>query len=296
LPAPSGTGQSAGDPHVAIFVLSPRGQQGWSIRALPWATVPQSVPFSKGEAPLITTAGLLYVPFVGPVYGPGQNNGVEVVSPAGVPLRRLLPGWSCTIAVAPDGILYAVGGDSQGHTAVLASRADGTIWWSDPASYEQWGSLLIGQHGMVYASVGSGYGASDTGEVLAYMRTGRLAWRFSATAGMAALAQRADGTLLLADARGLSAIGPRGTRRWYRPLGETQPSSWLPPSLVVDSLGRAYVGRSDGMIRAIAPDRRLLWSLRAGGPADGSAVPMIALGPGGLLLVTGTDGVLRVYR
>jgi hypothetical protein len=88
LPVPSGIPQSAGDPHVAIFALSPRGQRGWTIRALPWATVPQSVPFSKGDAPLITTAGLLYVPFVGPVYSPGQNNGIASESVSWVEERR----------------------------------------------------------------------------------------------------------------------------------------------------------------------------------------------------------------
>jgi hypothetical protein len=98
---------------------------------------------SKGEAPLVTAANVLYVPFVSPVYRPGANNGVEVIAPTGVPLRRLLAGWSGPLTVARDGTVYEIGGDSQGHAAVLASRTDGVLWWRRPVAYNQWGTCSL---------------------------------------------------------------------------------------------------------------------------------------------------------
>lgn len=289
---------TAGDPHMAIVALSPAGRTAWTIRSLPWATVPRSVPFSKGEAPLVTAANVLYVPLVGPVYSPGQNNGVEVVSPTGTPLRRVLAGWSGTIALGRDGSVYEVGSDLQGGLEVLASRPDGTLRWSHPVAYDQWGAALVGRDGTVYASDGSGGGSGEVGEVVAYTPAGRLRWRWRGHGGAPALAERGDGVILAADASGLTAIGPRGARLWRRALGSdtaavTGASS---PSLAVDAVGRAYVGSSDGFVRAVSPGGALLWTLRAGGPSRLGNVPALALGPNGILAVTGTDGVLGVYR
>ena len=71
---------------------------------------------------------------------------------------------------------------------------------------------------------------------------------------------------------------------------------YAPPSLVVDADGRAFVGTGDGMVRALAPNGTLLWTLRAGGPTRLGAIPSLALGPADTLVVVGTDGVLRLYR
>ena len=281
---------------MAIFALSPTGRRLWTIRALPWATMPpQSVPFSKLVPPLVSAANVLYVPFVGPAVQPGANLGVEVITPAGVPLRRLLAGWAGTIAVARDGTVYEVGGDLQGHTAVLASRTDGVLWWSHPVTYDQYGAVLVGHQSTVYASDGTGFGQADAGEIIAYSASGRLLWRLR-TAGVAALAERADGTVVAADGNGVSAISPRGRRLWRHALGHAPATVNVLPTLVVDARGRVYVGTGDGMVRALAPNGILLWTLRAGGPTRLGASPSLALGPDGALLVVGTDGVLRLYR
>ena len=295
LPGPSGTFPPHNVPHIAIFALSATGRRLWTIRSLPWASVPQSVPFSKGEAPLVTAANVLYVPFVGPVYRPGANNGVEVIAPTGVPLRRLLAGWSGPLAVARDGTVYEIGGDSQGHTAVLASRTDGVLWWRRPVAYNQWGNVLVGRHGTVYVSAGMGLGQTDAGEITAYSVSGFLRWRLR-TAGVAALAERADGTVLAADGSGVSALSSRARRLWHRALGRPPTTPYSSRSIAVDALGRAYVGSADGLVRAIAPDGAVLWTLRAGGPTNLGATPSVALGPQGTLVVAGTDGHLRVYR
>lgn len=291
------TTQPGNQLHMAIVALSLAGRQAWTIRTLPWATVPQSVPFSKGVAPLVAPDNRLYMPFVGPVYRPGQNDGMEVVSPTGTPLRRLLPGWSGPIALARNGSVYEVGGDTQGHTAVLATRPDGALRWSHATAYAQWGDVLVGRDGTVYASDGAGTGPTDLGEVTAFTPAGRLVWHLQ-TAGVSTLAERGDGVVLVGDRAGLSAFSPRGRRLWRRSLGQPPATANVTaaPSLAVDVAGRAYVGSGDGMVRAIAPDGSLLWTLRAGRRSSLGTVPALALGPGGRLAIMGTDGALRVYR
>jgi outer membrane protein assembly factor BamB len=293
LPAASGTFPPHNVPHIAIFALSSTGRRLWTIRSLPWSTMPQSVPFSKGVAPLVTAANVLYVPFVGPVYTPGQNDGVEVIAPTGVPLRRLLAGWVGPIAVARDGTVYEVGGNQE-YTAVLATHADGGLWWHHPVAYAQAGSVLISRQGTVYASDATWFGPDDVGAITAYSASGRLLWRRAA--GLAALAERADGMLLAADGSGVSALGPRGRRLWQRALGHVPASVYAQPSLVVDASGRAYAGTADGLVHALAPNGTILWTLRTGGPTHSGASPSLALGPDGALRVVGTDGVLRLYR
>jgi outer membrane protein assembly factor BamB len=169
------------------------------------------------------------------------------------------------------------------------------LWWRRPVAYDQWGNVLIGRHGTAYVSDGTGFGQADAGEVTAYSASGRLLWRLP-TAGVAALAERADGTVLAADASGVSAVSPRGTRLWQRALGHAPATVYAPPSLVVAARGRAYVGTGDGLVHALAPNGALLWTLRAGGPTRAGASPSLALGPDGTLVAAGTDGILYVYR
>jgi outer membrane protein assembly factor BamB len=211
-----------------------------------------------------------------------------------VPLQRQLAGWVGPIAVARDGTVYEIGGN-QAYTAVLASRADGMLLWRRPVTYAEPGSVLIGLQGTVYASDATWFGPDDAGEVVACSASGRLLWR-QRTAGLAALTERADGSVLAADGSGVSALSPRGTRLWRRALGHVPAAVYAPPSLVVDASGRAYAGTADGLVHALAPNGTILWTLHAGGPTRGGASPSLALGPAGALLVVGTDGVLRLYR
>jgi outer membrane protein assembly factor BamB len=149
---------------------------------------------------------------------------------------------------------------------------------------------------VIYASDGTGVGTGDAGEIVAYSPTAALLWRLPTSAGTASLAERGDGVLLVADRSGLSALGPGGARLWNRALGQPSATGVAAPSLVIDAAGHAFVGTSDGYVRAIGPAGALLWTLGAGGPAPDGEVPALALGPAGALAVTGTDRVLRVYR
>jgi outer membrane protein assembly factor BamB len=100
--------------------------------------------------------------------------------------------------------------------------------------------------------------------------------------------------MLAADRSGVSAISSGGRRLWHRTLGRPPTTPYSTPSIAVDALGRAYVGTGDGMVRALAPNGTLLWTLRAGAPTRFGAIPSLALGPDGALLVVGTDAVLRL--
>ncbi|HZS91748.1 MAG TPA: PQQ-binding-like beta-propeller repeat protein [Chloroflexota bacterium] len=285
----------AREPRISLFAVASQGRRVWTIRSLPWATVPRSVPFSKGVAPIVTAANVLYVPFVGPAYQRWENTGVEIVSPRGTPLRRLLAGFGGAIAVAPGGTVYQLGYDYQGHNEILATRTDGALLWHRGVSYGQSGSVVVGLHGTVYVSDAGGWGPGDVGEVAAFTPAGRRLWQLATRGGPAALAERADGTILAADGNGLTALSPRGRRLWHVSLGRP-PANAASPSLAVDAAGRAYVGSSDGRVRAVASGGTLRWTLDAGGPSRAGFTPSLALGPTSTLAVTGTDNVLRLYH
>ncbi len=131
----------------------------------------------------------------------------------------------------------------------------------------------------------------------AYAPSGRLLWHCTTGDDVISLAARADGTVVALGRTGISAVSPAGHRLWRRPLGrQLRTPSAQPPTIAVDAMGRAYLGSSDGIVRVIAPNGSLLWTLPAGGPTSLGNTPSIALGPQGTLVVTGTDGRLRVYQ
>jgi len=105
-----------------------------------------------------------------------------------------------------------------------------------------------------------------------------------------------DGSLLVAGRTRLEAVSPVGKRLWSVRVGRTI-GSYSRPSLAVDAAGTSYVGASDGKLRIISANGRLVSTLSVG-PASTQEVASVVtsvLGPGGRLIVNGTDGVLRVY-
>ncbi len=244
---------------------------------------------------MVTDTNLFYVPFVGPAFTSTQNNGVEVVSANGVPLRRLPAGYGGPIAVSVSGIVYQLGYNYSGRMALLACRGDGSLLWRRDVTYSQSGSVMVGRQGIIYISDGSAGGSQDTGEVAAYTSAGHPLWRRVTSGGFAVPAERGDGVILVADRTGLTALRPAGRRLWHRALGRVPARAESGPSLAVDAAGRAYVGGLDGKVRAIAPNGKILWTVGAGGRSRQGFSPSIALGPRGILAVVGTDQVLRVY-
>ncbi len=263
-----------------IALAAATGQRRWIVHSLPWAAaLGADVPNSKGAAPLVTAANLLYVPFV----GPSPYHGIEVFGLAGQSLRRLAPPAAPTaMAAAFDGTLYVISDN-----ALVAYAPGGAVRWQRP-SYAT--AVLVSARGTVYT-------ADGTNGVGAYAADGRLLWRRATGDQVISLAERADGTVLALGRAGLSAVSAAGRRLWRRPAGRLSRTPYpLPPTIAVDAAGRAYVGSDDGMVRAIARDGALLWTLPAGGPTSLGETPSIALGPRGTLVVAGTDGRLRVYQ
>lgn len=263
-----------------IGVVATTGQQRWIIHSLPWASaLGADVPNSKGAAPLVTAANLLYVPFL----GPSPYHGIGVFGPAGQSLPRLvLPAAPAAMAVAPDGTVYDLSG-----TELIAHPPGGAVRWQRP-SYAN--AVLIGARRTIYS-------ADGTNGVGAYAPSGRLLWHCTTGDEVIRLAERADGTVLALGRTGLSAVSPAGRRLWRRPVGyQLRTPSAQPPTIAVDAAGRAYLGSNDGMVRAIAPDGSLLWTLSAGGPTSLGYTPSISLGPAGTLVVARTDGRLSVYQ
>jgi hypothetical protein len=289
------------DNSLAVFAVAPQGQLAWTLWALPWSTDLPQLPFSKGVAPLVTASNLLYMPVVGPSK---VGAGVAVISPAGRPLRRVLANFSpYAFALARDGQVYGLGSDSQNRPRLEADSGDGRLRWSRAMTGTAVGGVLIGRSGSVYASDGTGFGPQDTGELVAYTPAGRLLWQLH-TAGAATLGERGDGTLLVATGMGLSAVSPRGTYFWQRALRHAPAAVYAGaihgPSLAIDAAGRAYIGTADGLVRAVAPDGTLLWTIRAGPPSD--TPPSCILGPRGQLVIAeegtvpSSAGILRVYH
>ncbi len=263
-----------------IGLAAATGQQRWIVHSLPWAAaLGADVPNSKGAAPLVTAANLLYVPFL----GPSPYHGIGVFGPAGQSLPRLvLPAAPTAMAAAPDGIVYDISGNE-----LVAHAPGGAVRWQRP-SYAN--AVLIGARGTVYT-------ADGTNGVGAYAPNGRLLWRCATGDEVLSLAARADGTVLALGRTGLSAVSPAGRLLWRRPSGRlSRMPNPRPPTIAVDAAGRVYLGSDDGMVRAIAPNGSLLWTLPAGGPTSAGDTPSISLGPGGTLVVARTDGRLSVYQ
>jgi len=263
-----------------IGLVATTGQQRWIIHSLPWASaLGADVPNSKGAAPLVSAANLLYVPFL----GPPPYHGVGVFGPAGQSLPRLvLPAAPTAIAAAPDGTVYAISGNE-----LVAYAPSGAVRWQRP-SYAN--AVLIGAGGTIYTADGTnGVGASAP--------SGRLLWHRATGDDVMRLAERADGTVLALGRTGLSAVSPAGRHLWRRPSGPLVRAPYVhPPTIAIDAAGRAYLGSNDGMVRAIAPNGSLLWTLPGGGPTTLGDTPSISLGPAGTLVVARTDGRLSVYQ
>ena len=266
----------------ADIAVNGDGTPLWTVR---------HIGFAKNAAPLVTAQGVAMLPYVGPTEVQAR---LDRISPVGR-VQTLQAGFSFyAVAAGRDGSLYAVGRYSSHEDLPSVERlaANGRVLWRHKLQH-QGGGLLVGQHGTIFVSDGqsAGYdGSADT--VSADTAAGRVLWSRSLQQGRATLAQRADGVLLAAGQRGLSAIGADGKPLWQTPIGFS--SKDAVPSIAVDRLGTAYIGSGDGLVRIVSRGGSVVGQLRAG-PGTTRQTPAVALGPGGRLVVVGTDNRLRVY-
>jgi hypothetical protein len=267
----------------AVLAITRSGRLAWKV---------QPAAFSKSVPPLVSSHGVFYIPYVGPTE---VNSGLAVITRSGRE-RLVQRGFSFSaIALGRNGSIYSLGRypSRQGSLSIERLSQTGKVLWSHALGSNGLG-LLVGAHGIIYASDGSNVGSdtSSDGSISAYAASGRLLWRLHTADGMSTLAQASDGTVLAAGQLGLSAITPDGSVRWHIPLGRSEKDAL--PSIVVDSTGTIYVGSGDGVVQIIGRDGELESRINISPPSTANS-PALALGPDGKLVVTGTDGVLRVY-
>jgi len=270
---PASTGEAA----TAGFL--PNGKLLWKI---------QPSGLLKGSEPLVAPDGTLYAPFEGS--GP-EFAGLDLISRDGEQryLQKETPFW--TVALASSGTIYALtfSHDTNG-SYVEAVDQTGQILWQHAlqVSLETWGicrCLMVGRSGVLYATDGS--------DLLAYTSSGGLLWRLHDKNGVLALAERLDGTLVVAGHHALHALSVDGRVLWTASIGTTGRSDGL-PKLIVDAAGTTYVGTGDGKVRIFSDGGALLATLSAGRHKP-FMVPSSRLAAIGRLVINGTDGTLRVY-
>jgi outer membrane protein assembly factor BamB len=263
--------QSGSGNGTTAIAVRPDGSVKWRIDPFGLA---------KGAVALVSPDNLFYAPVIGPHNGTGSEPyiGLNIVSPQGQVLQHLAQKF-ITPSLGQDGTIYDA-------NPLRAADANGKVLW---------------RHG-IGAAVGPVVGRGETiyvgtGHTLAaYTSAGALRWKLRWGDGTLALAERADGSLLVAGRSRLGAVSFTGRRLWSVRIRKAI-GRYDSPSLVVDSAGTAYVGTSDGKLRIISQNGRLVSALSVG-PGDsqaGASAATCILGPDGRLIVNGTDGVLRVY-
>jgi outer membrane protein assembly factor BamB len=254
-----------------VIGIQPNGQVAWRI-----------TPFGlgKGAIPFVSQEGLLYLPVVGPHNNTGSEPyiGLDVVTTQGAVLKHLPTAFAP--ALSPNGnILDANAG------RLTASNLSGVVLWTRKLPSSRTVGPIVGQDGKVYVSANK--------ILYAYTSSGTVLWTKKIVDQALAIAQRADGVLLVASRTRLRAVGVRGKQLWGVLVGKT-PGQYAKPSVIVDATGTSYVGSGDGIVRIISLQGRILARLQVGGVKP-NAVPTALLGADGKLFVNGTDGVLRVY-
>lgn len=261
-----------------VLAFCPQGTILWSLNR---------VGLSKGVEPLVTAGGYLYAAFIGHAHS--GSAGLDIFANSGR-RHRIEAGLPFdAVARAPDGRSYAIV-ERSGYVLQALDRT-GRVEWANPVSqsYGLAGNcicLLIGAEDTVYSV--------DNTDLVATDRNGHRLWQTTIPDGIQALAQRTDGSLLVAGHHVVVAVTSGGGLLWTARLHPDVPTAIGRPSLITDQLGTVDVGTADGSVHILAPDGREVSTVNAGGYHFGFA-PSMVLGPDGRLIVNGTDNVLRVY-
>lgn len=197
--------------------------------------------------------------------------------------------------IGADGSIYIGVEDALG---VRAFNGDGSVRWS--GSQDSCDALGIGSDGDVYAASGTGLARVDPA-------TGKVRWRYLASAEIdSAPVIARNGDTYWADYGGhLGAVSSTGTSAWVIDAGPPQgsvPRLALGPSgliyeagegfllgvtpdgairwrytlagstgsPVIDSAETIYVGGADGTLHAVSPTGEMRWRTNLGGGAVGS--------------------------
>jgi outer membrane protein assembly factor BamB len=254
-----------------------------------------SIGLPKSAAPLVTTDGRFFIAAEG--HPQDGTAGLYIVSPHGKVVHHLARGQPIfDVALGLDGSVYTLMDDwTTGVSYAVAYSPDlqeqwryrlGTSLEESPCD-----CLLVASSGLLYVGNGN--------TLLTLDRHGRLAWSIQKPDGLLNMAERADGSILLAGARTLTAISSQGESLWdadihiHHTIGAND--FMAAPTLAVDNAGTAYVGTADGQIVVIDGSGRNSARVPAGGYRYGPT-PGVMLAPNRTLVVAGTDSRVRLYR
>jgi len=256
---------------LQAMAFSPSGEVLWQI-----------APFglTKGAPALATDSGEFVLPIVGPNNGDGiPFLGLNVIAAGGTLLHHVAQPIFAP-AVAPDGTIYDGAG---GRLTALAPS--GSVRWRHALAYNA--EPLIGKNADIFVAQNS--------RLVAFAPFGRRLWSRQEPGGILALAERPGGGFMVAGTTGLTALSASGKRIWTTPLFTRAGARATGVTLAVDARGTAFAGRDDGRVRVVSSRGALLETLFAGGGQSQARAPKVMLGPNGLVVVDGTDGVTRVY-
>lgn len=255
----------------------------------------KSIGLPKSAQPLVTNNGRFFIAAEG--HPQDGTSGLYVLSRQGKVIHHVARGEPIfDIAVGLDGSVYTLLYD-------WATGVSYAVAYS-PGLQEQWryklttsleqsscDCLMAGSGGRLY--VGNG------GTLLTLDAHGHLAWSLAKPDGSLSMAERPDGSVLLAGSRTLTAISAQGQILWNADIRIRHTiganDSVRAPTLAVDSAGTAYVGTADGRIVVVDSTGLTNARIPAGGYRYGQT-PLVMLGPRHTLVVAATDSIVRIYR
>jgi outer membrane protein assembly factor BamB len=281
-----------------LYALSPDGTVKWKL------------PVGEADVsthPCFGRDGTIYVATIKGQYESGECR-LHAISPAGRERwsKRLTGrGGVLSPAIGPEGTLY-VGGDKL---RAIDPNDGGVRWTLDVQTTTSIvASPAVAPDGTVYVAAVAG----KHGELLAVSSNGSVKWDLAVGFMETSPAIAKDGTVyvtswvgerILHDPKiktGLTAISPDGRVKWSF---ETRFPEWHPverrrgtpcgsdSSPIVGADGTIYFGTDAGLVYAVSPRGKLVWTFGAGGEFD--VCP--ALDADGTLYVCHSGGPGEIY-
>lgn len=262
---PDGKILAGGPDDAQIHAFTRDGRPSWAVG---------DVGLFKGAVPLATADNRFIAPFVG---HPGATAGIDVITSAGRLAQRIEPGVSTwAVALAATGTIYAVielprpsdTAYSYWDTYLEALAPTGAGIWRVKLGSEQYSvvgcnCLMIGQSGDIYL----GYANA----LYAYHSDGTVGWHRPIAGGVLSMAERPDGSIVIAAPDAVEALTPSGSILWQRhlPLQPANPgfSNVFGGDLITDAAGTTFVGgvnNSRGSITVLSSTGKRLAVLASG--------------------------------
>jgi len=239
-----------------LFAVSPAGKEKWKF--------PIGVSFDSWSSPAIGKDGTIYMTSASP------KGGVYAINPDGTEKWYYDAGLGMfnSVAIGPDGTIYAGFRDTYKTNAFVALNPDGSEKWKLATLFLESSPTVSGD--TIYVGT---YTDESVGAGLYAISDGKIKWYLTLETKevMVTPAIAKDGTIYTGDIGGVFyAVNPDGTIKWSFDTGKEISSS---PAIGSD--GTIYFGSSNGIFYALNPDGTEKWSYDtkssiASSPAIGS--------------------------